>query len=140
MPTESVPMGSGRWRDVQSEMLEWSIVSVPADPGALREAHMRMLDSFLGVGDWGSGEREAGHDSPANGDSLFTGSAGDSDRSGFNLSPDEYDDLSMAMALIRDVVDGARYVGARPRPDGGDDGLADISRLVREARRNLVSP
>ena len=136
VPTESVPIGSGRWRDVRSEMLEWSIVSVPADPGALREAHRRMLDSFLGVDDWGPGEREVRHDGPVDGDS---GSAGSPGHLGFNLSPDDYDDLSMAMALISDVVDGARYVGAKPQPDTGDAELADISRLVREARETLVS-
>ena len=32
-----------------SDMLEWSIVAIPADPDALRTAHQRMLDHFLQV-------------------------------------------------------------------------------------------
>ena len=47
LPLESEPTADGRLRDTQSELLEWSIVSVPADPDALREAHRRMLDSLL---------------------------------------------------------------------------------------------
>ena len=48
MPIETAPAGEGRWRDVRSELLEWSIVSVPADPEALRQTHRRMLDLILG--------------------------------------------------------------------------------------------
>ena len=48
MPIETAPAGEGRWRDVRSELLEWSIVSVPADPEALRETHRRMLGLILG--------------------------------------------------------------------------------------------
>ncbi len=47
LPLESEATDDGRLRDTQSELLEWSIVSVPADPDALREAHRRMLDSLL---------------------------------------------------------------------------------------------
>ena len=48
MPVETAPAGEGRWRDVRSELLEWSIVSVPADPEALRQTHRRMLGLILG--------------------------------------------------------------------------------------------
>ena len=47
LPTESVPAKHGGVRDVRAELLEWSIVSVPADPDALRETHRRMLDSLI---------------------------------------------------------------------------------------------
>ena len=52
IPVESVPIGDGRWRDTKSDLLEWSIVSVPADPDALREAHIRILGSFLEEKSW----------------------------------------------------------------------------------------
>ena len=52
IPVESVPIGDGRWRDTRSDLLEWSIVSVPADPDALREAHIRILGSFLEEKSW----------------------------------------------------------------------------------------
>ena len=48
IPVESAPGEGGRWRDTRSDLLEWSIVAVPADPDALRESHRRLLDEFLG--------------------------------------------------------------------------------------------
>ena len=47
LPIESMPAESGGARDVRAELLEWSIVSVPADPDALRESHRRMLESLI---------------------------------------------------------------------------------------------
>ncbi|MCH8858941.1 MAG: hypothetical protein IID54_05090 [Proteobacteria bacterium] len=47
IPLESIPAQGGGWQDARSELLEWSIVSLPADPDALRESHRLMLDSFL---------------------------------------------------------------------------------------------
>ena len=47
LPIESMPAKSGGARDVRAELLEWSIVSVPADPDALRETHRRMLESVI---------------------------------------------------------------------------------------------
>ncbi len=35
------------WRDLKSDMLEWSIVPVPADPDALREAHGRAMEALI---------------------------------------------------------------------------------------------
>ncbi len=49
-PLESERLGDGSRRDVRSELLEWSIVPVPADPGALRESHRLMIDAFLSDG------------------------------------------------------------------------------------------
>ena len=47
IPVETVPVQGGGWRDTRSDLLEWSIVSVPADPEALRESYRRMMDEFL---------------------------------------------------------------------------------------------
>ncbi len=47
IPLESVPAGNGRWRDTRADLLEWSIVAVPADPDALREAHGRMITHLV---------------------------------------------------------------------------------------------
>ena len=134
VPTESVPIGSGRWRDVQSELLEWSVVSVPADPGALREAHARMLDSFLGADGWGQEESESGHGSPTNGERR---EAAQPEPLGLALLPDDYDDLSMALALIRDVVDGGGHVRDQSQVERGDADLEEIGRAVKETRRSL---
>ena len=47
LPVEGEPSDEGRWRDTRSELLEWSIVAVPADPDALRAAHRRMMEDYL---------------------------------------------------------------------------------------------
>ncbi len=47
LPIKGELVEGGRWRDTRSELLEWSIVAVPADPDALRESHRRMLSDFL---------------------------------------------------------------------------------------------
>ena len=47
LPLEGAPADDGRWRDTRSELLEWSLVAVPADPDALREAHRRMMAELL---------------------------------------------------------------------------------------------
>ena len=45
-PTKSEPTDIG-WVDLESDLLEWSIVPVPADPDALREAHARVMSSLV---------------------------------------------------------------------------------------------
>ena len=49
IPVETAPVDGGRWRDTRSELLEWSIVAVPADPDALREAYQRLIDEHFGL-------------------------------------------------------------------------------------------
>ena len=49
LPVETRPADGGGIRDVRAELLEWSIVSVPADPDALRETHRRMLESVINI-------------------------------------------------------------------------------------------
>ena len=36
IPLESLPVSGGTWRDSRSDLREWSLVSIPADPEALR--------------------------------------------------------------------------------------------------------
>ena len=58
VPVESESDESGRRRDVTSELVEWSLVAVPADPDALRESHRRLMahalegDGGMDDGDW----------------------------------------------------------------------------------------
>ena len=47
LPLAGGPTRDGQWRDERSDLLEWSIVPVPADPDALRQAHRRMLDEAI---------------------------------------------------------------------------------------------
>ena len=47
LPLEGKPSKGGQWRDTRSDLLEWSIVAVPADPDALKESHRRMMGDFL---------------------------------------------------------------------------------------------
>ena len=48
LPIETAPARDGGYRDIRSDLLEWSIVPVPSDPDALRESHARLLEEFLG--------------------------------------------------------------------------------------------
>ena len=45
---ESEPTSRG-WRDTRSELLEWSLVPVPADPDAIRSLYSEVIRSLLGV-------------------------------------------------------------------------------------------
>jgi hypothetical protein len=47
LPLESEETDDGRQRDVRSDLLEWSIVSVPSDPEAVRQAHSRIMEGLL---------------------------------------------------------------------------------------------
>ena len=47
LPLESEQGEDGNQRDIRSDLLEWSIVSVPSDPDAVRLAHSRMMEGLL---------------------------------------------------------------------------------------------
>ena len=47
LPLESRPVDGGRLRDTRSELLEWSIVAVPADPDALRESQRLLIAAYV---------------------------------------------------------------------------------------------
>ncbi len=65
LPIESMPAKSGGVRDVRAELLEWSIVSVPADPDALRESHRRMLESVIKETDMDEQDGQDSHPHPS---------------------------------------------------------------------------
>ncbi len=56
-PVETQPSGRGV-RAVRSELLEWSIVAVPADPDALRDVYLRVVRAMLNPPPDGSEARE----------------------------------------------------------------------------------
>jgi len=47
LPLESEESEDGHQRDVRSDLLEWSIVSVPSDPDAVRQIYSRMMEGLL---------------------------------------------------------------------------------------------
>jgi len=51
MPVESEEGEDGNQRDIRSDLLEWSIVSVPSDPDAIREVHARLMEQVLSCRD-----------------------------------------------------------------------------------------
>ena len=58
---EARPSETGRGvRIVRSELIEWSIVAVPADPDALRGAHSRVMQALIDGSDRATGEQTCG--------------------------------------------------------------------------------
>lgn len=124
LPLESRPAANGVLRDIRSELLEWSIVSVPADPDALRESHRRMLNSLL------TDESRATDAPPLS----------SPDGSTLAISPSAYDGLTAALMALNRVVEGigdpgftAAVVDATPHADA--DALAVIRALAADTKR-----
>ena len=57
-PLETRPSGRGL-RAVRSELLEWSIVAVPADPDALRDVYLRVVRAMLNPPSGGANPAES---------------------------------------------------------------------------------
>ncbi len=137
LPLESAPMKGGDWRDARADLLEWSIVSVPADPDALRESHRRMMDEFLGA--------EADNDSyDAPGGRAAAAGAEEGFSEGIALSSDDYDGLATAVALLREVVasvERSAQSGALPAIEQVVDqgNLAAIRESVAALKRSVQS-
>ena len=142
VPLESAPVKGGGWRDARADLLEWSIVSVPADPDALRESQRLMMNTFLleGVSPSAEGRGEGFREGEA------TEEVGNGE--GLPLSPDEFDDLDMAQALIRDVVDRLKQSNglrssagvASDRAEAVSEGdLSEIRAMVGALRSAVVS-
>ena len=128
IPLESIPAGSGGWQDARSELLEWSIVSLPADPDALRESHRLMLDSFLleSSHEGDSGAPLAGEHRPAEPDGGKD--EGEAEEI-YLLARTDYEDLKTALGLLQIAVRGVQADDPRPGdipPDHEDDaGVVD---------------
>ena len=113
IPLESRPSEDGGRRDTRADLLEWSIVSVPADPEALRDSHGLMLDAFL------SDEQ------------LATAELHGPSQVG--------DEMTEALSLLADFTSGMRRT-ARPRADppllpGEDVFRRELDRAKRDLRR-----
>ena len=135
VPLESVPVEGGRWRDTRADLLEWSIVSVPADPDALRESHRRLMDAFLGEsasgdvsGDSGVGERPL----PGSERQLQATTGRDGVEAGRVppegtplLSPGYYDDLASALTLLRKAAEAV----LRSSTDGREPSDSDMEEI-----------
>lgn len=136
LPLESRPANNGRLRDVRSELLEWSIVSIPADPDALRETHRRMLDSLLS---------ESGIVSLERGRAAYGAQSGEYGERGElvrAISPSDYRELTSALDTMNRVIRGAADA-TDATPDGDeavpDEAIfADLRALSEAARRRLA--
>lgn len=125
LPLESRPAANGSLRDIRSELLEWSIVSVPADPDALRESHRRMLNSLLS-------DHARATDAPP--------PLSSPDGNDLAISPSAYDGLTAALTALNKAVEGidapgftAADVDATPHADA--DALAIIRALAADTKR-----
>lgn len=123
LPLESRPAANGGLRDIRSELLEWSIVSVPADPDALRESHRRMLNSLL-IDDTRATDTPLS--SPAH--------------SAFAISSSAYHGLTAALTALNKAVEGIGDPGftadadADVAPHAHDDALATIRTLAADTK------
>ena len=132
LPLESRPAENGRLRDIRSELLEWSIVSIPADPDALRETHRRMLDSLLS-------ERGIAppYAQPAEPREL----AHELARA---ISPTDYRELTTALDTLNRVIRAApdapsAHENAPHDAALADAAFADLRALSDDARRRLAT-
>ena len=123
LPLESRPAANGGLRDIRSELLEWSIVSVPADPDALRESHRRMLNSLLI-----DHARDADAPPPS------------PDGSALAISPSAYEGLTAALTALNRAVEGIGAPGftaadADAMSHADADALAVIRMLAADTKR-----
>lgn len=122
LPLESRPAANGGLRDIRSELLEWSIVSVPADPDALRESHRRMLNSLLT-------DHARATDTPTP----------SPDGSALAISPSAYHGLTAALTALNRAVEGIGDPGFTADADAMShtdaDALAVMRALAADTKR-----
>lgn len=119
LPLESRPAANGGLRDIRSELLEWSIVSVPADPDALRESHRRMLNSLL---------TDYARDAKAPPLSSTDGSA-------LAISPSAYEGLTAALTALNKAVEGIGKPARAAAVEADAETLAAIGALAADTKR-----
>jgi len=117
LPLESRPAANGGLRDIRSELLEWSIVSVPADPDALRESHRRMLNSLLSD------------------DTRATDPPPSPDGNDLAISPSAYEGLTAALTALNRAVEGIGEPAHAAAVDADTDALAAIRALTADTKR-----
>ena len=104
---ESRPSGGGVII-TKSELLEWSIVAVPADPDALRDAHSRVMRSLLNAN-----AREGGGDD--GGEEVIFENPSGAGETPASATPDMSD-------AKRRLAELASWIRANPpAPDGGGE-------------------
>ena len=138
LPLESRPAQNGGLRDVRSELLEWSIVSIPADPDALRETHRRMLDSLLS---------ERGIVASRAAYAAQSGEYGERGEFARAISSSDYRELTAALDTMNRVIRGATdAASATDAPTDHDAdatpdeaAFADLRALSDAARRHLAA-
>ena len=138
LPLESRPAQNGGLRDVRSELLEWSIVSIPADPDALRETHRRMLDSLLS---------ERGIAASRIASAALPGEYGERGELARAISPSGYRELTSALDTMNRVIRGATDAASATDAPADRDAdavpdeaaFADLRALSAAARRRLAA-
>ena len=136
---KSEPTPNGGTRDVKSDLLEWSIVSVPADPSALRDAHLRMIDEVF------SQFPANGPGSPTTRQPLIA--ENEPDEGSYTLSTEEFGELNTALTLLREVVATLKGVGrlseSKDNPviegDVSEDDLSEIRQLVGAVKGAMLA-
>lgn len=135
IPLESIPTASGGWQDARSELLEWSIVSVPADPDALRESHRFMMDSLL-LESARQGEPDDNEDDEAESEEVFM------------LARTDFEDMKTALGLLQLAVRGVHPYDTPPgdiaagsdiEAGANERDLADIQAAVGAIRRAVTA-
>ena len=128
IPLETAPVEGGGRRDVRSDLLEWSIVSVPADPDALRKSYRRMIDDFLGE-PGASAQMTAGRHSRAT--QLHR----------LSVPGEALDDLTTALALLREAIDAihgsARWSDENGATEAYRDELSELRAMARSVRDKM---
>ena len=121
IPLESTPVSAGARKDSRSDLLEWSIVSIPADPEALRESHRCMMvalfrDDELRTADLAPEavvQQRQCFDLGLETEVVNSENSGEraSPAGALTLSVEEYNKLTRAVALLRGVVETAHTSG-----------------------------